>query len=175
MGEFVRSTYWRMLGALFLNDEPFQEIAKDQRGIWQAIVIVLLGATATALGHVPQYESLLVLPVNIVLVAVWWGIFALFLYFVGTWFLVGWESRTDFVGFLKIAALGMTPAVLRAFQLIPLIGPYTYFITIAWMLACMVVAVGAAFGVKSTVKVSLVIGAAMIPWIFVEYSLLVPR
>jgi len=164
-----------MLGALFLNDEAFDQIAKEKRGVWQAIIVVVLASISTALGHVPEYEGLAILPLNAFLVAVWWFVFAVALYFIASLLLVGWESRTDFFSFMKIAALGMTPAILRAFQLLPIVGPYTYPLTIAWMLGCMVVGVGVAFGVKSTFKVSMIIALAMIPWILIEYSLLAPR
>ncbi len=176
--QIIVGTYKRMLGALRLDERVFTEIRDDSKATYQAIAVVALAATATAI-HVPGSGWLFLLLVIIRFLA-WWVILAALIYLAGTWLLPApraqaeRESQADFLQLARMIGFALTPRILRVFVIIEpfRIGEVIFYGVVFWQFAAIVVAVRLAFGYVSMTRVTLVVGIPLVPLMLLEAFLL---
>ena len=147
-----RSIVRRMLRAVTLDSELYEEVEAEKGSIRQASAIVTLVCLAGGAGTLLRdavlgNETLAVAgfyaTVDLVEPVLLWLLGSAFAYMVGATFFKGPETETDYAEVLRTTGFAFTPGLLRGFAFVspPALG---FGITVAgdlWMLACGVVAV----------------------------------
>lgn len=150
-----RSPLWQRMGrAALLHADTYEEVEADRSSIRQAAGIVCLASLAASFGfwmrlHVGHTlpPGSLPLPLQLAVIALepivlWLGGSA-FAYMLGTSFLRGPETETDYREVLRTTGFAFTPALLSALAFLPpeLLGLGILGVARLWTLAACVVAV----------------------------------
>ena len=139
-----RSLPRRMLRAVTLEADFYEEVEAEPRSIRQATVVVLLAASAGALGSALAGWPALRVVLDLVEPLVLWLGGSLFAYMVGATFFRGPETQTDYAEVLRTTGFAFAPGLLRVFAFLPPVDRVGFSITVIadlWVLAAGVVAV----------------------------------
>jgi hypothetical protein len=162
----------RMLGAVQLKSETYEEVERDENATTQAMIVVVLAAIATGIGGLDQGVRGLV--GGIVLGIVGWLVSSVVVYFVGTTILATPQTSATFGEVLRTLGFAYTPAILNVVGFIPVLGGIVALIAAILGLIAMIVAIRSAFefttgraiGTAVIAFVIYVIAAAIIGAIF---------
>lgn len=129
----------RMVGAVLLNGDVYQEVKRDADATLQAAVLVALGAVAAGIGALGDGAPSL--GVAVITAFIGWGVYAYVAYWVGTrWFNAPTTSAT-WGQLLRTLGFANTPRLLLIVGIIPFVGLGLSVIVLLWTLATTVVAV----------------------------------
>ena len=149
----------RMLGAAKLDPRAYEEIEADRTATRQALAVVVLAAVAGGIG---VGEGVRGLVLGTVAGLVGWAIWAWLIYFIGTRWLPGPDTRADMGELLRTIGFATSPGILRVAGLVPLIGPIVFAVAAVWTLVAVVVAVRQALDYRSTGRA---IGVCLVGWL----------
>ena len=167
----------RMLGAALLRAHTYEEVEADPRSLGQAGVVVLLACAAIAGATWVQGLEAGVAPRRLgfqvgvagLLPAVGWLVGSALVYMVGSSFLRGPHTLTDYPEVLRTTGFALSPGVLRAFALVPPapLGLAIDHAATLWMLVAGVVAVRQALDFGTWAAVGTCVSAAVLLWLLV--------
>ena len=140
----------RMIGAARLDVHVYEEVEADTGATTQAIMVVLLVALATGVGALGLGGGVGRLVFGIFTGLLWWAVFALVTYLVGTTVLRTPETEANWGQLARTTGFAQSPGLLRVFGFIPGIGLIIVFAVTLWQLATMVIAVRQALDYRST-------------------------
>lgn len=149
----------RMVGAAKLDPRAYEEIEADRSATPQALAVVVLAAVAGGIG---VGEGVRGLVLGTVAGLVGWAIWAWLIYFIGTRWLPGPDTRADMGELLRTIGFATSPGILRVAGLVPLIGPIVFAVAAVWTLVAVVVAVRQALDYRSTGRA---IGVCLVGWL----------
>jgi hypothetical protein len=132
----------RLLGAARLDPRTYEDVEADGSATGQAVVVVVLSSAAAAIGL--ARTATLDLPLFVTHMTgafVAWVVWSTLVYLIGVHLLPGPETRATVGELLRTTGFAATPGLLRAFGALPLVGTPIFFLTSAWMLVAMFVAV----------------------------------
>ncbi len=122
----------RMIRAAKLDPYLFDEIARDETTMGEAVTVVLIVAAAAGLGAALAGPLGLIGGAMFALVG--WFIQAWLAYFVGTTLIPDPGTRTDLTAVMRVTGYASAPGVLAAFGFIPLLGWMASFVAGLWQL-----------------------------------------
>jgi hypothetical protein len=141
----------RILRAIRLEPQVYEEVVADRGATAQAIVVVLMASVAGGVGlldvHAPDPIAVVTQTVGALIGCVSW---AVLMYLIGTHLLPEPQTRADAGELLRTLAFAGAPGLLRVFGVIPMVGPAIYAIASVWMLMAMIVAVRQALDYRGT-------------------------
>jgi hypothetical protein len=138
----------RMIGAATFDDGTYETVEADRHATGQALGVVLLSSLATGLGAGSGHLGAIVTLGAAAVLA--WIAWATLVYLIGTTLFPQPQTRADVGELLRTLGYAQAPGVLRAFGVLPLVGPLVLVIVTAWTIATMVVAVRHALDYQST-------------------------
>ena len=156
----------RILGALRLNSDTYEDVANDHGAIYQALFIVVISSVGVAAGELlldRDKESLWVLTLAIPLGMIAWAIWVLCVRMVGNAIFDIADSRAYWGRLFRTTGFALSPGVLYLFISLPFIGDVIHFVAPLWTLLCMIFAVRPGTDYKSTLRALMVIVLALIP------------
>ena len=155
----------RMLGAARLNVDTYEDVEKDKGATIQALLVVVIVAIAAGVGGVLSGEGDLVngLAFGAIRGVMWWAVWALVAWTVGTTLLKTQETEADWGQLARGTGFAQTPGLLNVFVFVPTYGGLILFLVILWQLACMVIAVRQSLDYTSTWRAIFVIVISLIP------------
>ena len=155
----------RMLGAARLDVDTYEDVEKDKGATIQAMIVVILVAISAGVGGWLSDEGDLVggLVFGAIRGVMWWAVWALVAWIVGTTLLKTKETEADWGQLARGTGFAQTPGLLNLFVFVPTYGGYILLLIILWQLACMVVAVRQSLDYTSTWRAIFVIIIALIP------------
>jgi len=138
----------RMIRAAKLDINLYEEVEADKTAIRQAAVVVLIYSICAGIGAglVDVWDEgvghfFLSLSVGLISALVFWLLWSLITYFIGTRLFRGPQTSATYGELLRTIGFAATPGILMIFVFIPYVGGLVYFIVWVWMLIAMVIAV----------------------------------
>ena len=148
----MRIFFDRLVGALLLDANTFEDVEADHSANLQAALVVLLSAVSAAVGVAAWRDDV---PVSFfagtaLLSLAAWVTWAVLMYSVGVLILPTPETRSDVGELLRTLGFAATPGLFQAFAALPGARSLIFALCIVWTLAASVVAVRQALDFTST-------------------------
>ncbi len=129
----------RMIGAALLQGDVYEEVEHDEGALWQAALVVVLGAVAAGIGGL--LAGPIVLAVAVAAGLVGWGAYAYTAYWVGTNWFKGPQTDSTWGELLRTLGFANAPRLLLVVGIVPIVGIGLGFIVMLWTLATTIVAI----------------------------------
>ncbi len=157
MGQFVD----RMIRAVQLDVNLYEEVEADKGAMTQAIGVVVLSSLAAGIGTMSQ-GGIGRLALGAVAALIGWYVWAFLIYVIGTKMLPEPQTKADHGELLRTLAFASTPGLLRILGFFPAVTGIVFMGASIWMLIAMVVAVRQALDYQSTLRA---VGVCVIGWV----------
>ena len=166
----------RMLGAIRLNANTFEDVENDSGATMQAMAVVILVSLATGLGaglgSVVGGGGNFVVALfgGVVYGLIWWAVWAFLTMLIGTTILKGPDTHADWGQLARGTGFAQAPGVFKILAFLPWIGGVILFAASVWQLIAMVIAVRQCLDYTSTWRA---VGVVVIAFVLVIVILLV--
>jgi len=137
-----------MIRAAKLDVNLYEEVEADTTATRQALLAVLIYSICAGIGSglVDVWKQdvgsfFLNLFVGLIIAFVFWLIWSLITYFIGTKLFKGPETSATYGELLRTIGFSSAPGVLMIFAFVPFVGGFISFLVWVWMLVAMVIAV----------------------------------
>lgn len=146
----------RMLGAIRLDANTFEDVENDSGATMQAMAVVILVSLATGIGVglgsvVGGGGSFIVgLFSGVVYGLIWWAAWAFLTMIIGTTILRGPDTHADWGQLARGTGFAQSPGVFKILAFLPWIGGVIFFAASVWQLIAMVIAVRQCLDYTST-------------------------
>ena len=151
----------RVLRAIKIDPDLYDEVENDKKATVQAGAVVVLSSLAAGIGALQLgVTNFFVAPL---LSLVMWYIWSFIIYFVGTKLFSVTKLKTNQGKILRGIGFSTAPGLIRIFGITPELMTVTFVGSAFWMLACMVVGVRAALDYNSLWRA---LGVVVVAWIF---------
>lgn len=151
----------RLIRAIKLEPELYEEVEADRSATGYAILTVVLASLAAGLGG-QLSGSLYGLGLHTLVTLIGWYVWAFLSYFIGTRFLPQTQTRADMGELLRCTGFSAAPGLFQVLGIIPGIGTLVRLIAWVWMLAAFVVAVRQALDYTGTGRA---LAVCLIGWV----------
>ena len=151
----------RMLRAVKLDAQLYEEVEADKGAMGQATTVVLLSALAAGIGNLSN-GGVLGIVIGALGALLGWYVWAYLTYFIGTRLLPEPQTEADAGELLRTIGFSSTPGLIRIFGIIPGLNALVFSVAGVWMLIAMVIAVRQALDYESTWRA---IGVCAIGWV----------
>lgn len=151
----------RLIRAIRLDPELYEEVEADHGATRQAIGTVVLASLAAGVGG-QLSGSLYGLGLHTVVTLVGWFIWAFLSFFIGTRLLPQSQTRSDLGELIRCTGFSSAPGLIQVFGIIPGIGTIVRLVAWVWMLMAFVVAVRQALDYTGTGRA---IAVCLIGWV----------
>ena len=141
----------RIVRAIKLDSNLYEEVEADKSALGQAMAIVVFSSIAAGIGlyKTGGFSGILT---GTIASLISWYIWAYLTYFIGTKFLPEPQTQADLGELLRTIGFSTSPGLLRVLYFIPEIGVLIFLIASLWMLVAMVIAVRQALDYNSTLR-----------------------
>jgi Yip1 domain len=146
----------RVIGALKLDPNTFEDIERDQTAMGQAIGVIVLAAVSSGLGNI-WWGGITHIFTGILTSLIGYVFWAVVIWLVGTKVMPDPATKADFPETFRVIAFAAAPMVLGFVTIIPLLGWLILFVLWLWSIAAMVVAVKAVLDYTDTFKAVIVV------------------
>ncbi|MDW8009923.1 MAG: YIP1 family protein [Chloroflexota bacterium] len=150
----------RIVGAMLLQADTYEEVEADETATWQAGLVVVLGALAAAIGALGGGAGGVV--VAIVFALVGWAAYAYVTYLIGTRLLPDERTQADWGQLLRVLGFASAPRFFLVLGVIPVLGIIVSLVVAVWVLVATVVAIRAALDYDSWLRT---IAVAFLGWL----------
>ncbi len=159
--------FWnRILRAIKLESQLYEEVEADQSALPQAIVVVVLSSLAAGIASITKGTGISIIG-NTIGTLVSWFIWSFIIFYIGTKLLPESETKSDYNELLRTIGFASAPGLLAIVGIIPFLYNFAIFVTSIWILVATVIAVRQALDYRSTGRAIIV---CVIGWII--YGLL---
>ncbi len=158
----------RMLRAVKLDAQLYDEVEADKGAMGQATTVVLLSALAAGIGNLSN-GGVLGIVIGALGALLGWYIWAYLTYFIGTRLLPEPQTEADAGELLRTIGFSSAPGLIRVLGIIPGLSTLVFSVAGIWMLVAMVIAVRQALDYTSTWRA---IGVCVIGWVIQAVILL---
>ena len=156
----------RILRAIKIDIDLYEEVEKDKSATIQAGIVVVLSSLAAGVGALQLGATNFLLAPILSLLS--WYVWAYVIYFVGVQLFGGPSTKSNHGELLRTIGFSSAPGLIRVFGVTPDLMTVTFIGSAFWMLACMVVAVKSALDYESLWKA---LGVVIIAWLFQAFFL----
>ena len=142
----------RIIRALSLDPNLYEEVENDKSSIVQAMVVVLLSSVAAGL-YTYDYGGARGLIVGTIVTFAGWVLMSFLIYLVGTKLFPDTETKTDVGEILRVLGFAAAPGIFILLALLPVISKIVWLLILViwvWRFAAMVIAVRQALDFKNT-------------------------
>ncbi len=151
----------RMLRAVKLDAQLYEEVEADRGAMGQATAVVLLSALAAGIGNFSN-GGLLGIVIGALGALLGWYIWAYLTYFIGTRWLPEPQTEASAGELLRTIGFSSAPGLIRVIGIVPGLNALVFSVAGIWMLVAMVIAVRQALDYKSTWRA---LGVCAIGWV----------
>ena len=141
----------RIIRAVRLDSNLYEEVEADKGAMWQAMAVVVLSSIAAGIGlyKTGGFNGIIT---GTMASLISWYVWAYLTYFIGTKFLPEEQTQSDLGELLRTTGFSSSPGLFRIFYFIPGVGVLVYLISSLWMLVAMIIAVRQALDYNSTLR-----------------------
>jgi hypothetical protein len=151
----------RILRAIKLDPDLYEEVEGDHSANGQAFLTVVLASLAAGIGG-QLSGSLTGLALHTAVTLVGWFLWAFLSYFIGTRILPQRQTRADMGELLRCTGFSAAPGLIQVLGILPLVGSFARLVAWVWMLMAFVVAVRQALDYTGTGRA---LAVCLIGWI----------
>jgi len=149
----------RIIRAMKLEPNLYEEVEADKQAIGQALAVVILSSLAAGIGSSTQGVSILI--IGSILALASWFIWAYLIYWIGTKLFPEPQTQSDPKELLRVLGFASAPGLIRILGIFSDLRILVFILAAIWMIAAMVVAVRQALDYTST---SRAIGVCFMAW-----------
>ena len=132
----------RVVGAMRLDANTFEEIERDPTAIGQAVGVIVLSAVSTGLGNMFRGGVSGILG-QVLIALIGYAVWAVLVWIIGTKVMPDPDTKADFAETFRVIGFAAAPGILGIVSIVPLLGYLVLLVLWLWQLAAMVVAVKA--------------------------------
>ena len=161
----------RMLGAIRMNVDTYEDVEDDRSATWQAMAVVVIVALCTGVGVMlsgaisgEESVDILDLVLGVILGIVGWALWALVTWIVGTTVLKTPATVADWGQLARGTGFAQAPGIFRIFVFVPGVGGLIGLVALIWQIACMIIAVRQCLDYTSTWRAFFVVLISLIPY-----------
>ena len=145
----------RVIRAMKLKMEVFDEVEGDTRATGQSLIIITLSSIAAGIGSY-DVNSAAEVVINSAAALAGWFVWAFLTLFIGTRLMPEPQTQADYGQMIRTIGFASSPGLLRIFGFIPYLGPALFILAQIWMLLAMIVAIKQALDYTSRIRAVLV-------------------
>jgi hypothetical protein len=160
----------RVVGAMRLDANTFEEIERDPTAIGQTVGVIALSAVSLALGNL-WYGGISGIVSRVVISLISFVIWAALVWVIGTKVMPDPATKADFAETFRVIGFSAAPGILGIITIIPILGWLLLFLISIWQLAAMVVAVRAVLDYTDTVKAVIIVVIGFVVYWMVTFML----
>lgn len=142
-------TLTRIVRAAGLEAQAYEEVEADRGANRGALLVVVLAAVSAGLGLGVGWMGVALLVLSHL---AGWVIWATLIYWIGTRLLPEPQTKSNVGQLLRTLGFAASPGILWGLSLIPVAGPYIFWVISVWVLAAVVIAVRQALDFRSTTR-----------------------
>lgn len=142
----------RVIRALLLDINLYEEVENDKSSIWQSMAVVFLASLAAGV-YTYNLGGVKGLIVGTVLAFAGWIVMSFLIYLVGTKLFPGTETKSDIGEIMRVLGFAGAPGIFLLVALLPVINNFVWIVILViwiWRLVAMIIAVRQALDFKNT-------------------------
>jgi hypothetical protein len=157
----------RVVGAMKLDANTFEEIERDPTAVGQAAGVIALAAVSIGIGNL-YYGGFSGIVWNVVASLIGYVVWSVLVWLVGTKVMPDPATKADFPEVFRVLGFAASPGILGIVTIIPILGWLVLFVIWLWQLAAMVVAVRQALDYSNTGKAVIVVIIGFIVYLLIS-------
>lgn len=146
----------RVVGAMKLEANTFEEIERDPTAMAQSVGVIALSAVSLGLGNI-YYGGISGILTRVITALIGFVIWALVVWVIGTKVMPDPATKADLPETFRVIAFAASPGIVGIITIIPILGWLLLFLIALWQLAAMVVAVRQVLDYSNTGKAAVVV------------------
>jgi hypothetical protein len=146
----------RVVGAMRLDANTFEEVERDQTAMGQAVGVIALAAVSIGFGNL-YYGGITGIVSNVCVSLIGYVVWAVLVWLIGTKVMPDPATKADFAESFRTIGFAAAPGLLGIVTIIPILGWLLLFVIWLWQLAAMVVAVQAVLDYSNIGKAIVVV------------------
>src|SRR4051794_38068315 len=146
----------RVVGAMRLDANTFEEIERDPTAMGQAAGVIALAAVSTAIGWI-WYNGLSGIVTEVLISLIAYAVWAALVWLIGTKLMPDPQTKADFPEAFRVIGFAAAPGVLGIVTIIPILGWLVMALIWLWQIAAMVIAVKAVLDYDTVGKAIVVV------------------
>jgi hypothetical protein len=146
----------RVVGAMRLDANTFEEIERDPTAMGQAAGIIALAAVSTGIGWV-WYGGISGIVTKVIISLIGYAVWAALVWLIGTKVMPDPGTKADFAEAFRVIGFAASPGILGIVTIIPILGWLLMILIWLWQLAAMVIAVKAVLDYDTVGKAIIVV------------------
>jgi hypothetical protein len=153
----------RLIDAMLLRAEAYEEVENDRSATLQAMAVVLLSSLAAGIGALGPLEARPTALAGISLLALaLWVVWAVLTTQIGARLMPAAQTRADVGQLLRTTGFASAPGIVRIAGVIPGLTTAVFLVSMGWMLMAMIVAVRQALDYTSTTRAFVVCAMGLV-------------
>ena len=156
----------RMLGAIRLDVNTYEDVEDDRSATWQAMAVVVIVSICGGVGLLiagGEDRDILDLLFGVIRGVGAWAIWALVTWIVGSTLLKTADTVADWGQLARTTGFAQVPGVFSLLVFVPFVGALIGLLAFIWQFVCMIVAVRQSLDYTSTWRAFFVILISAIP------------
>ena len=146
----------RIVGAMKLDPNAFEDVERDPTAIGQSVGVIALAAVAAGIGNI-YYGGLTGIVGGAFMSVISFLIWSLIIWLVGTKVLPEPATKADYPETFRVLGFAAAPGLASVITIIPLLGWLLMFAIWIWQIAAMVIAVRQVLDFSTTGKAIVVV------------------
>ena len=146
----------RVVGAMRLDANTFEEIERDPTAMGQAAGVIALAAVSLGIGNVLVRRDLRDLS-QVIISIIGYAVWAVLVWVIGTKVMPDPATKADFAEAFRVIGFAASPGVLGIITIIPILGWLLLILIWLWQMAAMVIAVKAVLDYDTIGKAIIVV------------------
>jgi len=160
----------RVVGAMRLDANTFEEIERDPTAMGQAAGVIALAAVSIGVGNL-YYGGIRGIVSQVFIALIGYVVWSVLVWVIGTKVMPDPTTKADFAETFRVIGFAASPGILGVVTIIPILGWLVLFLIWIWQLAAMVVAVRAVLDYNTIGKAVIVVVIGFLVNLFVTFLL----
>jgi Yip1 domain len=163
----------RVIGAMKLEPNAFEDVERDPTAIGQAVGVIVLAAVSAGIGNI-YWGGISGIVTTAITSLIGFLIWSVIVWLVGTKLMPEPTTKADFPETFRVLGFSAAPGLLSFITIIPLLGYLILFVIWLWQMASMIVAVKAVLDYSTIGKAIVVVLIGFIINLIITALVLVP-
>jgi Yip1 domain len=163
----------RVVGAMRLDPNTFEDVERDPTSIGQSVGVIVLAAVAAGVGNI-YWGGITGIVSGALMSIIGFLVWSLIVWVIGTKVLPEPTTKADFAETFRVIGFSAAPGLASVITIVPLIGYLFMFLIWLWQMAAMVVAVKQVLDYSTLGKAVVVVLIGFVVNICITLLLLAP-
>lgn len=151
----------RVIGAMKLDANTFEEIERDPTAMSQTVGVIALAAVSAGIGNI-WYGGITGIVTGMIVMLIQYAVWALMIWVIGTKLMPDPGTKADLPETFRVIGFAAAPWLLGVITIVPLLGWLIMFLLWIWSIAVMVVAVKQVLDYNDYAKPAIVVIIAFV-------------